>query len=401
MTQLPVTDWYPPEDPIFGLMATFRKDSRANKVNLGIGAYRTSAGEPLVLSCVRHAEQFLFDKKLNKEYLPIDGDIEFCRLISGLIFGPLLEEVQSRTYVAQMVGGTGALRIGGEYIALGGKRKIFLSVPTWPNHKNVFGRAGLEVENYPYFDQMRHHIDFAAMCQSISKMPPGSVLMLHACCHNPTGVDLSMDQWKQVSKVAKEHQLLPFFDMAYQGFGEGLDVDAQAVRLFVEDGHDLLIAYSCAKNFGLYNERVGLLAAVTKSASSADLLGRQVKTVIRANYSNPPAHGARIVSTILQSEELKKEWFHELDSMRKRIEDMRRALVGGLQTNGHAHHFNGLINQKGLFSYGILNSDQVNRLRQQFAIYIPDDGRINVAGLSPENLPYVLEAIEAVSATNV
>ncbi len=390
MTHFPISDWQPPEDPIFGLNTAFRNDPRPNKVNLGVGAYRTSEGNPYILPSVREAEHLVWEKKLNKEYLPIDGDPDFCCFAAGLVLGTTHKVP---LYAAQTLGGTGALRIGGEYLAMNGPKTIFLPNPTWPNHKGVFTRAGLKVETYPYFDKARHIIDFDGFCVSLSSMPSGSIVLLHACCHNPTGTDLTSEQWHQVSELIRRHSLIPFFDFAYQGFGEGIEADAQAIRYFTQQGIECLVAYSFAKNFGLYSERVGLLLVVTKDQSAADLVGRQIKTVIRTNYSNPASHGARIVSTILQSYALKQQWELELASMRQRVGDMRIALVEGVKADPM------LLNQRGLFTFGLLDSEQVGYLRDQFAIYLPDDGRINVAGLNASNLNYVVEAIMALAKT--
>jgi aspartate/tyrosine/aromatic aminotransferase len=397
MANFPVSEWIPADDPILGLNVAFRKDARPNKVNLGVGAYRTAAGQPLVLPSITTAETMLLEKKLNKEYLPIDGDADFVQAIKALVFGDLTPKLHM--FGAQMIGGTGALRMGGEYLSLGGPRSIYLSTPTWANHKSVFSRAGLKVENYPYYDRASQGIDFAGMCRAITQMPAGSVVLLHGCCHNPTGVDLTHDQWHALSQLIKTHHLIPFFDLAYQGLGDGLDADAYSIRYFAEQGHELLVAYSCAKNFGLYGERVGFLAVVTHDAASADIVGRQLKTIIRANWSNPPTHGARLVTTILKSESLRSEWLKELESMRERITEMRKALASGLCAKGHGCDYNVLVNQRGLFSFGFLDHDQVQLLRSEYAIYCPDDGRINVAGLNPQNIGYVIEAIEAVAAS--
>lgn len=397
MSNFPTSDWIPPDDPIFGLTAAFRKEANPKKVNLGVGAYRTASGEPLVLSSVRTAEQMLLDKKLNKEYLPIDGDADFVRLTSELIFGGLATTLP--IFGAQMVGGTGSLRMGAEYLALGEQRVIYLPNPTWANHKNIFGRTGLVVQHYPYYNSDTAELDFSGMCQALNAAPKGSVILLHGCCHNPTGIDLTLDQWGQLSSIVKSRGLIPFFDLAYQGLGEGLDADAAAVRLFAEQGHELVVSYSFAKNFGLYNERVGFLAIVTTSPTAANVVGKQLKTLIRGSYSNPPSQGERIVCTILQSETLKSDWLNELELMRNRVIEMRKTLVSNLQTRGHRGNYHTLMHQKGLFSYGLLQGEEVQRLRQEFAIYCPDDGRINVAGLNPQNIGYVIDAIESVSAS--
>jgi aspartate/tyrosine/aromatic aminotransferase len=394
----PTTEWNPPDDPILGLTTAFRKDTRSNKVNLGVGAYRTASGEPFVLSSVQEAERQLFEAKLNKEYLPIDGDGAFVQATHGLIFGSLAGRLP--LFGAQALGGTGALRIGAEYLALGGVRTIYLSTPTWANHKNIFSRGGLKVESYPYYDPLTHTVNFPAMLQAIQAMPAGSAILLHGCCHNPTGMDLTQEQWHALSDALLAQGVIPFFDLAYQGFGEGLDADAYPIRYFAEKGHELIVAYSFAKNFGLYGERVGFITFVAKDAAAAERVGRQVRPVIRANYSSPPLHGERIVTTILQSESLTADWHRELETMRLRVIEMRKALAAGLCAKGlSADSYHTLLSQRGLFSYGFLTHDQVQHLRQEFAIYCPDDGRINVAGLNPKNVGYVIDAIESVYAS--
>lgn len=394
----PITEWNPPDDPILGLTAAFRKDPRSNKVNLGVGAYRTALGEPFLLPSVQAAEKQLLEAKLNKEYLPIDGDSSFAQATQTLIFGTLTDSLP--LYGAQVLGGTGALRVGGEYLALGGARTIYFSNPTWANHKNIFSRAGLKIDSYPYYDQATQSIDFSGLVEAVKTMPSGSVILLHGCCHNPTGMDLTHDQWRELSDIVREQGVIPFFDLAYQGFGEGLDADAFAVRYFAEQGHELLVAYSFAKSFGLYGERVGFLSCVCGNAAAAERVGRQVRPVIRANYSSPPLHGGRIVTTILQSKELTADWRFELDMMRLRIADMRQAFAAGLCAKGLSPDcYNALVKQCGLFSYGFLSHDQVQHLRQEYAIYCPDDGRINVAGLNPTNMEYVINAVESVYAS--
>lgn len=394
-SHFPINEWIPPDDPILGLNVAFRKEMRPNKVNLGVGAYRTALGEPLVLPSVLKAEAALTSRNLNKEYLPIDGDAEFVQQMKKLIFGDAIVHL----FGAQMIGGTGALRMGGEYLSLGGPRSIYLSTPTWANHKGVFSRSGLKVENYPYYDRSKQGVDFDVMCQAFLQMPEGSIVLLHGCCHNPTGVDLTPEQWRELSNVVKKAKLIPFFDLAYQGLGKGLDEDAYSIRYFASQGHEMLVAYSCAKNFGLYGERVGFLAVVTEDAAAADIVARQLKVVIRANWSNPPLHGQRLVTYVLQNEELRKSWQEELETMRLRIIEMRKALAAGLKAKGHGTDYNLLIHQNGLFSYGFLDKEQVQQLRNEYAIYCPEDGRINIAGLNPQNLGYVIDAIDSVAVS--
>lgn len=386
-----------PDDPILGLPIAFAADPHPNKINLGIGAYKTAEGHPLVLSSVRKAESLLLQRHLNKEYLPIEGDPEFLRYSLQLLLGgdsPLYQI--GHYFAAQSVGGASALRIGSEFLAKFVSKTIFISQPSWSNHKQIFEKSGLNVGSYPYFDPQKQLLDFPGMCEAIRNMPPGSVILLHGCCHNPTGIDPTFDQWKELSNLIKEQQILPFFDIAYQGFGHGLDLDAQAIRHFVNEGHEMLIAYSFSKNFGLYGERVGFLTIVCSSADRVPKIASQIRNLIRGNYSNPPLHGARIVSTILKSHELTLEWKTELNNMCERVKEMRKALIAALFVKGQDRNFAYMHQQIGLFSFTGLNPDQVQRLRKEKAIYMPNNGRINIAGLNTQNVAYVAEALLSV-----
>lgn len=383
-----------PEDPIFGLSIAFASDPRQNKINLGIGAYQTEQGEPLVLSCVRKAEEVILRKQLNKAYLPIEGDGRFIRCILELLLGNNSPLFQTNNYfAAQTVGGASALRIAGEFLAKLISKTIFISHPTWSNHRQIFEMAGLTVCIYPYFDEQSGQLDFTGLCKAITKMPQGSIILLHGCCHNPTGIDPSFEQWQELSSLIKKQQIIPLFDIAYQGLGDGLDQDAEAIRYFVRQEHELLITYSCSKNFGLYGERAGLLAIVCGQSGQPSKMGSQVKCLIRGNYSNPPLHGARIVSTILSSNELDLEWKAELQSMRKRIQQMRNDLAAELFAKMPTADFSYIKHQKGLFSYSGLKPDQVQFLRQEKGIYMPSSGRINMAGLNAQNIPRVANAL--------
>jgi aspartate/tyrosine/aromatic aminotransferase len=386
-----------PDDPILSLPIAFAADPRKNKVNLGIGAYRTAEGQPLLLSSVKKAESQILQKQTNKDYLPIEGDGEFIRSSLQLLLGndsSLLNAGQ--IFAAQTVGGSGALRIGGEFLAKVVSKTIFLSQPSWPNHKQIFERSGLIVGSYPYFDLKSHRLDFAGLCEAITNMPPASAILFHGCCHNPTGIDPSFEEWKELSKLIKKQQVIPFFDLAYQGFGQGLTQDAQAIRYFANEGHEMLIAYSFAKNFGLYGERVGFLAVTTTQKETVPKIASQLKTLIRGNYSTPPLHGAKIVSTILKSPELRLEWEAELKNMCDRINEMRAALIAALLVKGHSRDFSYMHNQKGLFSFSGLDPDQVHRLRQEKGIFMPSNGRVNIAGLNTQNLEYVAESLLSV-----
>jgi aspartate/tyrosine/aromatic aminotransferase len=384
-----------PDDPILSLPLLFTADPRSIKVNLGIGSYKTAEGSPLVLSCVKKAESQILQKSLNKEYLPIDGDADFIKWSLSLLFGiasPLLNSEQ--LYTTQTIGGSGALRIAGEFLAKLISKTIFLSQPSWSNHKTIFEKAGLNVGSYPYFDLKEHRFDFNGMCEAIKNMPSSSIILLHGCCHNPTGIDPSFEQWKELSDLIKKQHIIPFFDIAYHGFGQDLNQDAKAIRYFAEEGHEMLVAYSFSKNFGLYGERVGFLTLI--SSANIPSIRSQIKFLIRGNYSNPPLHGARIVSTILKSPELIVEWEIELKNMRERVNEMRKALVAALLVKGNEKDFSYMHQQIGLFSFAGLTSEQVQKLQQEKAIYMPNNGRINIAGLNTQNLEYVTDALLSV-----
>jgi len=386
-----------PLDPILGLPILFNADSRPHKVNLGIGAYKDAEGKPLVLTSVRDAENHIADEHTNKEYQPIDGSPFFLKPVTELVFGSHSTAVaEERVFACQALGGTGALRLGGELLKRLDCQKIYISDPSWPNHSLIFSQAGLSIETYPYYDMKTQTITFQAFCDFLKGLSAGSVVLLQACCHNPTGMDLTFDQWKILADIFKEKDLIPFFDFAYQGFATGVDADATAIRYFTEQGLECLVASSFSKNFGLYGERVGALFVVTASADSAKRTGSHLKQIIRAQFSNPPLHGARIVSAILSDNSLKKDWIDELDNMRIRIEEMRHAFEAGLLTKRSTTDFSFIKKQKGLFSFCGLKEDQVKKLREEFAIYMPDNGRINVAGLNMHNMDYVINAIGAV-----
>ncbi len=386
-----------PEDPILGLPLAFAADSRPHKINLGIGAYKTAEGLPLVLTSVKKAESQLLKKNLNKDYLPIEGDREFISCSLLLLLGADSPFFQSgQFFAAQTVGGASALRIAGEFLAKLISKTIFLPQPSWSNHKQIFERAGLNVGSYPYFDPHTRLLDDQGMGEAIRNMPPGSVILLHGCCHNPTGIDPTFEQWKEFSLLIKKQQLIPLFDIAYQGFGQDLDQDAQAIRYFANQGHNMLIAYSFSKNFGLYGERVGFLTVTCSKPELVPKIGSQIKSLIRGNYSNPPLHGARIVSTILKSHELTLEWKTELSNMRERIKEMRKALVAALLVQGQDRNFAYMHQQNGLFCFPGLSPEQVQYLRQEKAIYMPSNGRINIAGLNMQNISYVAEALLSV-----
>jgi aspartate/tyrosine/aromatic aminotransferase len=318
-----------PDDPILSLPFAYAADPNPQKVNLGIGAYKTAAGLPLVLSSVRKAESQILQKQLNKEYLPIEGDPEFLRCAAQLLLGECSPLLQSHTFFnAQTIGGSGALRIAGEFLSKQISKTIFISQPSWPNHKLIFERSGLNVGSYPYFDAKTHSIDFDGLCKAIKNMPASSIILMHGCCHNPTGLDPSFEQWKELSNLIKQQRVIPIFDIAYQGFGRGVEEDAEAIRYFAHEGHEMIVCYSFAKNFGIYGERVGSIFIFTEKEESIKSIASQLKVMIRGSYSTPPLQGERIVTTILKSQELTQEWEAELKNMRDRINEMRKALVG-------------------------------------------------------------------------
>lgn len=387
-----------PADPILGLADSFRSDPRENKINLGIGVYKDETGKTPVLTIVKKAEKYLLENETTKNYLPISGIPEFGNVTQALLFGeqhPIISEKRART--AQAPGGTGALRIAADFIAQQTTAKrVWISNPTWPNHNNIFQTAGLEICNYDYYDAENHGLDFEGMLASLAKTQAGDVVLFHGCCHNPSGIDPTEEQWRQLAELSAEKGWLPVFDFAYQGFARGLEEDAQGLRLFAEKNPELIVASSYSKNFGLYNERVGACTIVTKDSDTAEKAFSQAKAIIRANYSNPPAHGASVVTTILSNPELKEEWVEELTTMRERIQRMRQLLVTTLQEKGAKQDFSFIIDQNGMFSFSGLNKEQVERLRAEYGIYIVGSGRINVAGLTLENMVPLCEAIVAV-----
>lgn len=386
-----------PPDPILGLPIAFAADSNPKKINLGIGAYKTAAGEPLVLNSVKHAEHLILQKNLNKEYLPIEGDREFIQCSLELLFGPNHPLLSSGCLFAnQTVGGASALRTGADFLKKNlATNTIFIPQPTWSNHKQIFEAAGLSVGSYPYFSPANRTFDFEGMVRATENMPRGSIILLHGCCQNPTGLDPTFEEWKILSTLIKEKGLIPFFDIAYQGFGDDLDTDAQAIRYFAQQGHEMLVAYSYSKNFGLYGERVGFLTVIFSDSQLRSAIASQVRRLIRSNYSNPPLHGARIVTTILKSYNLSEEWKKELHNMSERIREMRKALIAELLVKGNDPALSSMQYQKGLFCYLELSTSQIERLRVEKGIYIPKN-RLSVAGLNTHNLAYVADSLLSV-----
>ncbi|WP_351189799.1 amino acid aminotransferase [Shewanella sp. TB4-MNA-CIBAN-0142] len=387
-----------PADPILGLTDAFKADTRSHKVNLGVGIYKDEAGQTPILSSVKKAEAILLETEKTKNYLGIEGVQAYNQVVQELLFGPESQIISDkRAVTAQAPGGTGALRVASEFLVRNTKSKtIWVSNPTWANHQNIFETAGLTVKEYRYYKAETHDMDFDSMLVDLANADAGDVVLLHGCCHNPTGIDLSIEQWTLVAKVCLEKSLLPLFDFAYQGFGAGLDEDAQGLRTVAAVVPELLIANSFSKNFGLYNERVGAVTIVAENQDDAVKSFSQIKKTIRANYSNPPAHGGLIVSTILADAALRQEWEIELTLMRERIAEMRSLFVESLKAEGVEQDFSFISRQNGMFSFSGLNKSQVARLKDEFAIYIVDSGRISVAGLTKNNIPAVCKAIAQV-----
>lgn len=388
-----------PEDPILGVTVAYNKDTSPLKLNLGVGAYRTEEGKPLVLNVVRRAEQMLVnDTSRVKEYLSITGLADFNKLSAKLIFGadsPAIQE--NRVTTVQCLSGTGSLRVGAEFLAKHyHERTIYIPQPTWGNHPKVFTLAGLSVKYYRYYDPATRGLDFQGLLDDLAAAPAGAIVLLHACAHNPTGVDPTNDQWEKIRQLMRSKGLLPFFDSAYQGFASGnLDADAQSVRMFVADGGECLAAQSYAKNMGLYGERVGALSIVCKDADVASRVESQLKLVIRPMYSNPPIHGASIVATILKDRQLYDEWTVELKAMADRIISMRQQLFDALQARGTAGDWSHIIKQIGMFTFTGLNTEQVSFMTREHHIYMTSDGRISMAGLSSRTIPHLADAIHA------
>ena len=387
-----------PPDPILGLEEAFKRDPNPAKINLAAGVYRDETGNTPVFRAVKRAEADILETEISKTYLGMAGLPEFTAAVQQLVFGashPILAEKRATT--VQTPGGTAALRVAGDFIKRANPNaRIWVSNPTWPNHPPLFRAAGLNIETYPYFDPASNCVDFDAMMAGLERVGQGDVVLLHGSCHNPTGADLALGQWQHVAALLERKGVVPLIDFAYQGFGRGLGEDAQGVRILLDRLPESMIATSYSKNFGLYNERTGALTIVSRSQAVADAALSQVKIAIRQNYSNPPAHGAQIVATILKSPQLTAEWELELDAIRKRIRELRRLFVEGLHARGVDRDFSCLEDQNGMFSYTGLTKDQVGRLKTDRSIYIVDSGRINVAGLTTKNLPVVCEAIASV-----
>ncbi len=387
-----------PADPILGLTAAFRQDSNPEKINLGVGVYQDAEGRTPVLESVKAAEAVILHGETSKGYLPIAGSPEYARAVQELMFTATHEVVRSgRVATSQTPGGTGALRVVGNFLqTMLPKARIWMSEPTWPNHPKIFGAAGVEVQTYPYFDAEQNGLAFDKMLAALETIPAGDVVLLHGCCHNPSGIDPSAEQWQAIAEVVHRRGLLPLVDFAYQGFGEGLREDAVALEALCQAGREMLICSSFSKNFGLYRERVGALSVVAADRESATRVQSQVMAGIRANYSNPPSHGAAVVTTIHGDPQLHSQWEAELRTMRQRINGMRTLFVETLQAKGVDRDFSFITRQRGMFSFSGLTRPQVDRLREEYSIYIVGSGRINVAGMTAGNMDRLCDAIATV-----
>jgi len=389
-----------PRDPILGLTEQYNADTRPHKVNLGVGVYFDEAGRIPLLQAVRQAEDALVQAGAPRGYLPIDGIPGYNKGAQTLLLGtdsPLLSS--GRVLTAQALGGTGALRIGADFLKqLLPDAKVLISDPSWENHRALFTRAGFTVETYPYYDAATHGLDFEGFLAALQAAPARTVVVLHACCHNPTGVDPTPAQWQRIAEVIQAHQLVPFLDIAYQGFGAGLEEDAAVVRLFAARDMTFLVSSSFSKSFSLYGERVGALTLVCSSQEESTRVLSQLKLVIRTAYSNPPTHGGAIVAHVLNTPALHTQWSNELATMRERIRAMRTQLVEALKAQDVSQDFSFVLQQRGMFSYSGLNSTQVDRLREEFSIYAVGTGRICVAALNQQNIVYVAQSIARVIA---
>ncbi|MDP0500981.1 MAG: amino acid aminotransferase [Verrucomicrobiota bacterium JB022] len=386
-----------PPDPILGLTEAFKADPNPNKINFGVGVYLDEQGRNTTLRVVKAAEQRLWEAEPSKNYLPITGDARYCELTRQLLTAG--GTVPAGQASLQTPGGTGALRVVADFLAHNLERPtVWISGPTWPNHPKIFGAAGLATKTYRYLDGESNDLDFEGFIADLQNIPQGDVVLLHGCCHNPTGIDPTQEQWLEIAKVLKARDILAIIDLAYQGFGDGLQEDALAVRTLLGAGLELIVCQSFSKNFGLYNERVGALHLFSAESDSAQRALSQLKVIVRTNYSNPPAHGALVVRTILEDVSLRKQWEEELTEMRARINGIRTQFVDAMMKSGLSRDFSFLTRQRGMFSLTGLSLEQVDRLRREDGLYMVGNGRINVAGLTPENLPIAAKSIARVLA---
>jgi len=387
-----------PRDPILGVTEAFNADPNPNKVNLGVGVYYDDNGKVPLLECVRRAERQQIESAPARSYLPIDGLPEYDRAVQALVFGADSQpRKDNRVVTVQALGGTGGLKVGADFLRrIDAAAQVWISQPSWENHRALFENAGFEVNAYPYYDPATRGLDFGAMMKTLGHLPAGAIVVLHACCHNPTGVDLTSEQWGEIIETVRRLELVPFLDIAYQGFGDGIEQDAQPVRRFAATSGPLFVSNSFSKSFSLYGERVGALSVVADSSDEAARALSQLKRLVRTNYSNPPTHGGKIVATVLNTPELRSLWEDELKQMRERIRSVRQQLAEKIQARVPGADVSFVTRQRGMFSYTGLSKEVVARLREEFSVYAVDSGRICVAALNSRNISDCAEAIAKV-----
>ncbi|RHW76412.1 amino acid aminotransferase [Colwellia sp. RSH04] len=386
-----------PADPILGLLAKYRKDDNPNKIDLGVGVYKNEAGETTVLDCVKKAELHRLNTEDSKVYIGPTGSELFNEKMAELIFGDHKVLAENRARTISTPGGTGSLRVAAEFIkSCKQGATIWVSNPTWANHTGLFEAAGITVKTYPYYDYEKKNLDFDGMLAALKEVASDDVVLLHACCHNPSGMDLNKEQWQQVADVAKSVGFTPLIDMAYQGFGEGLDEDAYGLRLMADSVKEMIVCSSCSKNFGLYRERIGGCTIIGESSISADIAFSVLLSVVRVIYSMPPAHGAAIVETILSSDELRTQWYAELKEMRDRINGNRQLIVDKLVENGVERDFSFITRQSGMFSFLGITPEQVQQLQDEYSIYMVGSSRMSIAGIANSNVDYLAKSIAKV-----
>ncbi|AOT09216.1 amino acid aminotransferase [Pseudoalteromonas luteoviolacea] len=387
-----------PTDPILGLMAAYKQDDNPNKIDLGVGVYKDEQGATPVLKAVKKAEAFRLENETTKSYIGLAGNLDFCAKMEQLLLSDSHTTLlANRVRTAQTPGGTGSLRVAAEFIKRCNKdATVWVTTPTWANHISLFEAAGLTVKEYPYYDYENKGLLFDEMIDTLKQVPKGDVVLVHACCHNPSGMDLNAEQWQIFADLAKEVGFTPLVDIAYQGFGTSLDEDANGLRLLAQTVEEMIICSSCSKNFGLYRERIGACSIISKDAANADVANSVLLSVVRSIYSMPPAHGADIVNTILSSDELTQQWHHELAEMRDRINGLRSLVKDSLEQRNTGHDFSFIERQHGMFSFLGINKAQIDRLREEYSIYIVGSSRVNVAGISHSNIDYFADAVAAV-----
>ncbi|WP_300416811.1 amino acid aminotransferase [uncultured Pseudoalteromonas sp.] len=383
-----------PTDPILGLMAAFKQDTNPKKIDLGVGVYKDEQGNTPVLKAVKKAEAFRLENETSKSYIGLAGNLDYCQKMENLLLGEHPALLANRVRTAQAPGGTGALRVAAEFIKRCNKdATVWVTTPTWANHISLFEAAGLTVKEYPYYDYENKDLLFDDMINTLKQVPKGDVVLFHACCHNPSGMDLNAEQWSTVADLAVEVGFTPLVDIAYQGFGSSLEEDAAGLRKLAAAVDELIICSSCSKNFGLYRERIGACSIIAKDAATADIPNTVLLSVVRSIYSMPPAHGADIVSTILGSTELTQMWHDELDEMRNRINGLRTLIKESLAAKGIEQDFSFIDRQNGMFSFLGINKEQIERLQKEYSIYIVGSSRVNVAGISDANIDYFANAV--------